>query len=43
VLGTFEGSVTKEQLIDRLKAAQGSCCPGGKCGPGGCCPPQPKK
>ena len=22
----------------KLKAAQSSCCPGGKCGPGGCCP-----
>jgi hypothetical protein len=38
LLGTFESTVTKQQLVDRLKSAQSSCCPGGKCGPGGCCP-----
>jgi hypothetical protein len=38
VVGTFVGDVTKEQLVAKLKAAQSSCCPGGKCGPGGCCP-----
>jgi hypothetical protein len=38
LLGTFECTVAKQQLIDKLKAAQSSCCPGGKCGPGGCCP-----
>jgi hypothetical protein len=43
MLGAFESGVTKAQLIDRLKSAQNSCCPGGKCGPGGCCPSQPKK
>jgi hypothetical protein len=36
-LGTFTGQVTKEQLIDKLKASK-SCCPGGCC-PGGCCGP----
>lgn len=34
----FEGEVTMQQLVDALKSAQNSCCPGGKCGPGGCCP-----
>jgi hypothetical protein len=46
VLGTFAGEVTKEQLVEKLKASQNSCCPGGKCGPGGCCPGgkcEPKK
>jgi hypothetical protein len=38
VVGTFAGEVTKDQLVAKLKAAQSSCCPGGKCGPGGCCP-----
>lgn len=46
LLGTFEGPVGKAQLIEKLKAAQSACCPGGKCGPGGCCPPgktEPKR
>ncbi len=35
-LGTFQGTtVTKQQLVEKLKAAS-QCCPGGKCGPGGC-------
>jgi len=39
VLGTFEGAVTKQQLVEKLASAQNGCCPGGKCGPGGCsCP-----
>jgi hypothetical protein len=38
VLGRFEGAVTKDQLVEKLKAAGTCCCPGGKCGPGGCCP-----
>jgi hypothetical protein len=38
VIGRFEGSVTKEQIVEKLKAARSNCCPGGKCGPGGCCP-----
>jgi len=37
-LAVFEGSFTREQVAEKLKAAQGGCCPGGKCGPGGCCP-----
>jgi hypothetical protein len=39
VVGSFTGGVTKAQLAEKLKAAQSTCCPGGKCGPGGCCPP----
>jgi hypothetical protein len=38
VVGAFQGEVTKEQLVDKLTAAQSGCCPGGKCGPSGCCP-----
>jgi hypothetical protein len=38
VVATFTGDVTKDQLVAKLKAAQSSCCPGGKCGPNGCCP-----
>lgn len=37
-LAVFKGSFTKAQVVEKLKSAQGSCCPGGKCGPGGCCP-----
>lgn len=37
-LAVFEGAFTKAQVADKLKTAQGGCCPGGKCGPGGCCP-----
>jgi hypothetical protein len=37
-LAVFEGPFTKEQVAEKLKSAQGGCCPGGKCGPGGCCP-----
>jgi hypothetical protein len=37
LLGVFAGAVTREQLVEKLKAAQGGCCPGGKCGPSGCC------
>jgi hypothetical protein len=37
-LAVFEGAFSKEQVIEQLRAAQNSCCPGGKCGPGGCCP-----
>lgn len=38
VVGTFNGNVTKEQLVAKLASAQSSCCPGGQCGPGGCGP-----
>jgi hypothetical protein len=34
----FVGAVTKDEIAAKLKAAQSSCCRGGKCGPGGCCP-----
>lgn len=38
LLGTFDNTATKQQFVEKLKAAQNSCCPGGKCCPGGCCP-----
>ena len=38
VVGKFEGAVSKEQLVAKLKASQSSACAGGKCGPGGCGP-----
>jgi hypothetical protein len=39
LLGSFEGAVSKQQLVEKLSASQaGGCCPGGKCGPGGCGP-----
>jgi len=38
LLGTFSDTATKQQFVEKLKAAQNRCCPGGKCGPGGCCP-----
>lgn len=37
-LAVFEGPFTRQQVDQRIRAAQHSCCPGGKCGPGGCCP-----
>jgi hypothetical protein len=37
VIGTFQGDVSKEEFVAKLKSAQSGCCPGGKCGPGGCC------
>ncbi|MEN6497524.1 MAG: hypothetical protein ABFD16_24765 [Thermoguttaceae bacterium] len=37
-VGSFEGPVTKEEIVAKLAAAQSSGCPGGKCGPGGCGP-----
>ena len=39
ILGKFDATVTRGQLIEKLKSSQ-SCCPGGKCGPGGCCGPK---
>jgi hypothetical protein len=45
-LGTFTGAITKEQLINKLKASKsccpGGCCPGGCCGPNGCGPKRPE-
>lgn len=38
LLGSFDGSVTKTQLVEKVKAGN-ACCPGGKCGPNGCVPP----
>lgn len=38
MIGVFEPSVTKEQMVAKLVAAQNNPCAGGKCGPGGCCP-----
>jgi hypothetical protein len=37
LLGTFDHTATKQQLVEKLRSAQSRCCPGGKCGPGGCC------
>lgn len=34
----FEGPVTKDEIVAKVKSAQSGCCPGGKCGPGGCGP-----
>jgi hypothetical protein len=45
LLGTFDGPVTKAQLVEKVKAGT-ACCPGGKCGPNGCVPPakaEPKR
>jgi len=45
LLGTFDGPVTKAQLVEKVIAGN-SCCPGGKCGPNGCAPPpkaEPKR
>jgi len=38
VVGKFDGTVSKEQLIAKLQAAQSDPCAGGNCGPGGCGP-----
>jgi len=37
-VATFQGAVTKDEIVAKLAASQSGCCPGGKCGPGGCCP-----
>jgi hypothetical protein len=38
MIGKFDATATKQQIIAKLAAAQSSCCPGGKCGPNGCAP-----
>ena len=38
VIGKFNGTTTKQQLIAQLVSAQSNPCAGGKCGPGGCGP-----
>ena len=38
MIGKFDGTTTKQQLVAKLVAAQSNPCAGGKCGPGGCCP-----
>jgi hypothetical protein len=38
VIGKFDGTTTKQQLLEKLAAAQSNPCAGGKCGPGGCGP-----
>jgi hypothetical protein len=44
MIGTFDGTATKQQIVDKLLSAQSNPCAGGKCGPGGCPPPkQPPK
>jgi hypothetical protein len=36
VVGRFGAEAAKDVLVEKLTAAQSSCCPGGKCGSGGC-------
>jgi len=38
VIGKFDGTTTKQQLLAKLASAQSDPCAGGKCGPGGCGP-----
>jgi hypothetical protein len=38
MIGKFDATSTKQQIIAKLASAQSGCCPGGKCGPNGCCP-----
>ena len=38
MIGKFDTTVTKQQIIAKLTSAQSGCCPGGKCGPNGCGP-----
>lgn len=38
MIGKFDGTTTKQQLLAKLAAAQSDPCAGGKCGPGGCGP-----
>jgi hypothetical protein len=36
MIGKFDATATKQQIIAKLTSAQSGCCPGGKCGPNGC-------
>ena len=38
MIGKFNGTATKQQLVAQLVSAQSNPCAGGKCGPGGCGP-----
>ena len=38
MIGKFDGTTTKQQLLAKLASAQSDPCAGGKCGPGGCGP-----
>jgi len=38
MIGKFDATATKQQIIAKLASAQSGCCPGGKCGPNGCSP-----
>jgi len=38
MIGKFDGTATKQQLLAKLASAQSNPCAGGKCGPGGCGP-----
>jgi hypothetical protein len=38
MIGKFNGTVTKQQLMAQLVSAQSNPCAGGKCGPNGCGP-----
>ncbi len=40
MIGKFDATATKQQIIAKLTSAQSGCCPGGKCGPNGCKPKQ---
>jgi hypothetical protein len=33
----FDGPFSRDQVVEKLKAASSGCCPGGKCGPDGKC------
>jgi hypothetical protein len=37
MIGKFDGTTTKQQIVAKLVSAQSNPCAGGKCGPGGCC------
>lgn len=38
MIGKFDGTATKKQIVAKLVSAQSDPCAGGKCGPGGCGP-----
>ena len=38
MIGKFNGTTTKQQLVAQLASAQSNPCAGGNCGPGGCGP-----
>jgi hypothetical protein len=38
MIGKFDGTATKQQIVAKLVSAMSNPCAGGKCGPGGCGP-----